>query len=122
MQVWAWNRSGELVDSCTVPITSPTPTPQDVSGEILYQGNVFSVIQTKSEIIVKNTSTFRVAIRISWDKNDPGGIGKGKDSYLHNNVTPNMTVKQEFKEHTSVQIWAWDGAGKLVDSCDVKIK
>ena len=111
VQLWAWNRSGQLIDSCNIRISTSI-------GNILYTGSVLLVGQTGSKIVIENISSSPVAIRISWDGNDPHGFGKGEDSVLHNNVSPTMRISQNFNKHTSVQIWAWDLSGKLKDACD----
>ncbi len=79
------------------------------------------VQKTDSGITVYNMSDSPVVIRISWDGKDPHGIGAGEDSYLDNNVEPYDGITVPFKEHESVQVWAWDPSIKLVDSCNLQL-
>jgi hypothetical protein len=57
-----------------------------------------------------------MAIRVSWDNCDPGGIGKeGCDSYLDNQIMPGELIQRKIKNHTFVQVWAWGEKGIQVD-------
>lgn len=85
-------------------------------GKEIYRGSVLLVIQDGSEIIAKNISNQPVAIRISWDGDDPYGTGLG-DSFIDNWVEPKSCISQAIKNHTSVQVWAWGESGGLIDSC-----
>jgi hypothetical protein len=85
----------------------------------LYEGKALKVIQTESEIAVENVSTGPVAIRISWDGKDPSGTGQGGDSYIDNWVTSRSWITRKFKDHKSVQVWAWGRSGALIDSCNL---
>lgn len=88
----------------------------------LYEGDVLFVIQTESEIIVENIYKSAVAIRLSWDNKDPYGTGAGVDSYINNWVPPKKSLKRKFKDHESVQTWAWGSSGALIESCNLMIK
>jgi hypothetical protein len=91
----------------------------DIEGTTLCHGSTLSVIQTRSEIVVENVSRSPVAIRVSWDKCDPWGIGPpGCRSYIDDRVRHGGRVRQTIKDETSVQVWAWDTTRELVDSCD----
>ena len=89
---------------------------------VRHQGKVLWVTQTETKIIAKNVQDYPVAIRISWDGRDPYGTGKGRDSYIDNWVTSKERVSRNFSDHTSVQIWAWNSSGILVDSCGFAIR
>jgi hypothetical protein len=91
------------------------------TGTLLYEGKVLRVIQTESEIIVENISSNLVAIRVSWDKKDRHGVGKGDDSFINNWVRPNEWLNRKFLKHSSVQIWAWGTSGALVDSFSLSL-
>lgn len=88
----------------------------------LYDGDVLLVFQTKSEIIVENVSKSAVAIRVSWDNNDPHGTGTGEDSFINNWVPPEKRLKRKSKDHESVQIWAWGSSGALIERCNLTLK
>ncbi len=135
VQVWSWGSSGELADSSDVPLkkSEDASEPKEKKeaeekkeskkSEELCKGDVLLVMQTKSDIEVKNVSNDPVAIRISWDEKDPGGSGaKGSDSYLDNWVKPGKLVTRKIKKHKSVQTWAWGNSGTLVDSCSSPVK
>jgi hypothetical protein len=94
---------------------------QKVEGKERYRGIVLLVSQTESGIVVENTSSYPVAIRLSWDKRDPWGTGAGEDSFIDNWVPAGERVSQPFKEHSSVQIWAWGTSGSVVDSCSLSL-
>ena len=121
VQVWAWDTSGVLEDSCNSSITPLPLVPLDISGDILYQGTALLVNQTKTEIIVTNISPSSVTMRVSWDNSDPNGVGVGEDSFI-TRVESNQKLIRDFKEHTSVQVWVWDESGILIDSCNQQIK
>ena len=117
VQIWAWNKNGKVVDSCNNLLKNE----DELQGQKLYVGNIFSVSQTETKILVENLSTSPVSIRISWDDQDQNAMGKGEDSTMHSYVTQNMVIKQEIKEHFSVQVWAWGASGELADFCSVQI-
>ncbi|MCP4371179.1 MAG: hypothetical protein GY797_24150 [Deltaproteobacteria bacterium] len=125
VMVLAWGSSGLLVDEFRFPLQEGEIENRNIEksksgyeeGEVLYNGKVLLITQTTSKITVQNISDAPVAIRISWDEKDPGGIGKeGSDSYLDNWVGPGESVKREIKQHISVQVWSWGSSGALVDS------
>jgi hypothetical protein len=101
-----------------VPKLSSSTSTHTVGGKkILCTGKALQVTQTQIEITVENIHNSTIAVRISWDGKDPNGTGQGEDSFINNAVTPNQVIKQEFKNHASVQIWAWDDSGQNIDSC-----
>lgn len=88
---------------------------------IRYQGNALLVRQTETEIVAENIYDSPVAIRISWDGDDPHGIGSGTDSFIDNYVVLKGHISRKLKNRTSVQVWAWGTSGALVDSCSFSI-
>jgi hypothetical protein len=90
-------------------------------GPLLYKGKVLKVFQTQQEIVVQNIYSSPVAIRVSWDRKDHDGVGKGGDSFIDDLVEPNEWVTGKFIGHTSVQIWAWGTTGALVDSVNLSV-
>lgn len=89
---------------------------------VIYEGNALKVSQTVTAVIVENISPSPVAIRISWNECDPHGAGlPGCQSYLDNWVAPGERVQQPLSNFYSVQIWAWDSSGRLVDSCSLPV-
>ncbi|MCP4366638.1 MAG: hypothetical protein GY797_00780 [Deltaproteobacteria bacterium] len=107
VMVLAWGSSNALVDEFEFLLQA----------EVLYNGKVLLITQAISKITVQNISDSPIAIRMSWDDKDPDGSGaKGSDSYLDNWVEPGELVEREIMKHTSIQSWAWDSSGALVDS------
>lgn len=87
------------------------------------RGEVIFVTQEGTKVVATNIAEFPVTIRISWDNQDPGGIGAGDDSEISPTwVTKNNTFSNDIKNHTSAQVWAWDTPGKCVDSYSLDIK
>jgi hypothetical protein len=88
-------------------------------------GQILEVTQTQSDIIVENVSRKPVAIRVSWDKQDPNGLGIcpdfPEDCFIDNWVEPGEKVQGKIKNHISVQVWAWGTEGGLVDSKNLPI-
>lgn len=94
-----------------------------VSSIIKYRSHVLLIKQVRSEIVVENISKSPIAIRISWDGNDPYGTGRGADSFINDNVIPRTYINKNFHGHNSVQIWAWGPwpSKALIDSCSLSI-
>ena len=44
------------------------------------------------------------------------------DSFLDNWVEPKDEIRLPFKNFNSVQVWAWDSTGALVDSCSADLE
>lgn len=89
--------------------------------EEIYRGSAIAVFKTDSEIIVENISSSPLAIRVSWNKTDPHGTGEGVDSFINNFVPQGKQIKRKFNDYISVQVWAWNSSGALVDSCNLSI-
>jgi hypothetical protein len=91
--------------------------------DVLYSGSALTVTHLGSEIQVENISNSPIAIRVSWDGCDPYGTCPPGcvDCFLDDNVPPAGYIRRAFKDHTSVQVWAWDTLGTLTDSCDVPV-
>jgi hypothetical protein len=107
------------------PTATPIPTATPMVG-VRYQGPALLVSQTETEIIAKNISSGPVAIRVSWDGQDPFGTGdcpiSPEDCFIDNWVEPGEQVQGKIKNHFSVQIWAWGTDTRLVDSCDLRTR
>jgi len=90
---------------------------------VLCEDSVRKVIQTYSTISVKNLSSSPVAIRISWDNQDPFGTEpENGDSRMENNVAPNEIVSEGLKNHSSVQVWVWGASNTpATEVCNEKI-
>lgn len=107
------------------PTYTRTPTP--MHGVERCKGPALLVSQTESALVVENISRRLAAIRVSWDGVDPDGVGHcpafPEDCFIVNSVDPGMRIKAKFKNHFSVQVWAWGPlTGNLIDSCDFAIK
>lgn len=89
---------------------------------VIYEGNALKVSQTITTVVVENISPSPLAIRVSWNECDPNGLGlPGCQSYLNNWVAPGESVQQPLSNFYSVQIWAWDSSGHLVDRCSLPV-
>ena len=109
-----------------LPTASPTPVPPSKpQGTERYRGPVLLISQTTQDIIVENISSGSVAIRVSWDDQDPWGRGdcpkSPEDCFIDNWVTPGEYVRGKIKAHISVQVWAWGTQDGLVDSANLAI-
>ena len=95
---------------------------EGINRVVIYEGNALKVSQTITAVIVENVSPSPLAIRISWNECDPNGVGlPGCQSYLDNWVAPGESVQQPLSDFSSVQIWAWDSLGHLVDKCSLPV-
>lgn len=70
--------------------------------------HVILAYQDNLVVIIKNISTKALAIRISWDREDPFGNGDGLDSHLEPYLIPSQILSQDIKNHVTAEIWAWD--------------
>lgn len=74
--------------------------------------------QENTVVIVKNISTKPISVRVSWDRNDPFGVGDGLDSYFEPVLLPSQSFSQEIKNHITAEMWAWD-TDKCVDQASL---
>lgn len=97
--------------------TIPVPEKYPVCNFRQSRGQVLVVTQSGTQVTAKNIAEFPVTIRISWDNQDPGGIGAGTDSIISKEwVTQNSSFSGDVNSHKSAQIWAWDSTSKCIDS------
>lgn len=97
-----------------IPVTEPVKYP--VCSFRQSRGQVLVVTQSGTQVTAKNIAEFPVTIRISWDNQDPGGIGGGDSIISKEWITQNNSFSGDITSHASAQIWAWDSTSKCVDS------
>jgi hypothetical protein len=93
---------------------------------LLYEGQALRACRTGSEINVGNISAGRLAIRVSWDGQDPYGTGDcpetPEDCFIDDSVELGELLRAKIKTHSSVQVWAWGpDSNLLVDFADLPL-
>ena len=90
------------------------------SSKVLYMGSAIKVVCLGTEVIIENITDTSISIRISWDEQDPNGIGYcpafPEDCFIDDAVEPGSRISGLIKNHSSVQVWVWGQNDQLIDT------